>query len=214
MDTRIAPAVLALALAGTAVAPALAAPPGELGRAMDWLLQPDLAVREMGVATARRLGDRAAVPGLVDALYFDLVLDSTIADALQALTGERFGHDWRRWVEWLEARKDIRPHTGYAGWKGRLLGLVDPRFTDFLPPGVKHRVRLEEIMWGGVRVDGIPALSSPRHVTPDRATYLTPDELVLGLSVGGQHRAYPLRIMDWHEMANDVIAGKPLTIAY
>jgi hypothetical protein len=49
---------------------------------------------------------------------------------------------------------------------------------------------------------------------PDQATYLTPDELVLGLSVGGEHRAYPLRIMDWHEMANDVGGGVPLTIAY
>ena len=51
-------------------------------------------------------------------------------------------------------------------------------------------------------------------MTAAQATYLTPDELVLGLSLAGHHRAYPLRIMDWHEMANDVVGGVPLTIAY
>jgi len=65
-----------------------------------------------------------------------------------------------------------------------------------------------------VRKDGIPALTNPRHVRPEQATYLTADELVLGISVAGQHRAYPLRIMDWHEMANDVVGGVPITIAY
>ena len=46
------------------------------------------------------------------------------------------------------------------------------------------------------------------------ATYLTSDELVLGLVVRGEARAYPLRIMDWHEMANDVVGGVPISIAY
>ncbi len=181
---------------------------------MDRLIHDEPAFRDLGLAEVARLGHPAAVPGLIDVLYFDLVLDSGVADVLDRLTGQRFGHDWRQWVEWLQKQTTLEAHRDYAAWKGRLLARIDPAFAHFLPPGVKHRVRLEEIVWGGVRKDAIPALTNPRHVRPPQATYLTPDELVLGLSVNGHHRAYPLRIMDWHEMANDVVGGVPLTIAY
>jgi hypothetical protein len=161
-----------------------------------------------------RRGEQRAIPGLVDLLVLDVFLDSSVAEALERLSGQAFGHDWPRWVEWLAAREDLRPHPGYAGWKGALLGRLDPGFARLLRPGVPHRVRLEEIQWGGVRVDGIPALDHPRHVPAAAATYLTPDELVLGLVVRGEARAYPVRIMDWHEMANDVVAGVPISLAY
>jgi hypothetical protein len=137
-----------------------------------------------------------------------------VRSALGGLTGQAFGHDWRRWVEWLAEREDVRPHRDYTAWKASLLQRIDPTFGEFLYPGVKHRARLEEIQWGGVRKDGIPALTNPRHVPARAATYLTPDELVLGLVVRGEARAYPLRIMDWHEMANDVVGGVPISIAY
>jgi len=143
-----------------------------------------------------------------------LCLLDGVANALGGLTGQAFGHDWRRWVEWLAEREDVHPHRDYAAWKASLLQRIDPAFGEFLYPGVKHRARLEEIQWGGVRKDGIPALTNPRHVPARAATYLTPDELVLGLVVRGEARAYPLRIMDWHEMANDVVGGVPISIAY
>jgi hypothetical protein len=37
---------------------------------------------------------------------------------------------------------------------------------------------------------------------------------VFGVSINSDHRAYPLRILDWHEMFNDVVGGKPVTLAY
>jgi hypothetical protein len=57
-------------------------------------------------------------------------------------------------------------------------------------------------------------LESPTFVTPGQATYLSSGELVLGLSVAGEHRAYPLRLMMWHHIANDSVAGTPLTVAF
>ena len=42
------------------------------------------------------------------------------------------------------------------------------------------------------------------------ATYLEDDELVFGIAINGDLRAYPLRILDWHEMFNDVIGGVPV----
>ena len=46
------------------------------------------------------------------------------------------------------------------------------------------------------------------------AAYLLPDDRVFGVSINGQHQAYPLHIMNRHEMANDVIAGVPFPLAY
>jgi hypothetical protein len=73
---------------------------------------------------------------------------------------------------------------------------------------------MEEIVWGGVAKDGIPALMNPAHVPAARAAYLTDDEPVFGVTLNGQSRAYPHRILDWHEMANDVVGGVAVALAY
>src|SRR6185369_7988742 len=43
---------------------------------------------------------------------------------------------------------------------------------------------------------------------------LSGSERVFGVSVKGEARAYPLRILDWHEMVNDVVGGEPVTLSY
>ena len=196
------------------------APPGAAATAptldvlMSELLRPETVDRERALREIARRDERAAIPGLIDILRFDLFLDSSVANALDRLAGQSFGHDWAKWVEWLAEREAIRPHPAYASFKGALFQRIDPAFGEFVYPGVKHRARLEEIQWGGVRKDGIPALTNPRHLAAAAATYLEPDELVLGIVVRGEARAYPLRIMDWHEMTNDVVGGVPISIAY
>ena len=75
------------------------------------------------------------------------------------------------------------------------------------------RIRLEEITWGGVRVDGIPALDDPKLVGAAEQTYLRDDDLVFGVEINGDVRAYPLRIMGWHEMFNETIGGVPVALA-
>ena len=55
---------------------------------------------------------------------------------------------------------------------------------------------------------------NPELIAPDEALYLTPDELVFGVAINGDMRAYPLRILDWHEMFNDVVGGVPVALAY
>jgi hypothetical protein len=74
--------------------------------------------------------------------------------------------------------------------------------------------RVEEIVWGGVLVDGIPALDNPTMIEPAEATYLEPQERVFGVSLNGDTRAYPARFLDWHEMFNDVVGGEPVSLAY
>jgi hypothetical protein len=95
-----------------------------------------------------------------------------------------------------------------------MLVRIDPRFGEFLQDSHPSNLRPEEIQWGGVVVDGIPALDNPSMLTADKATYLEAGDAVFGIALNGEARAYPLRILDWHEMANDVVGGVPVSLAY
>jgi hypothetical protein len=134
-------------------------------------------------------------------------------NALEALSGESFGAVWSEWVLWYGGT-DLEPPPGFTSWKGELLSKIDPRFGLFLKDEYTSTIRVEEIMWGGVLVDGIPALDNPTMITNFESSYLQPMEPVFGISINGDSRAYPLRILDWHEMANDVVGGVPLSLAY
>ncbi len=133
--------------------------------------------------------------------------------ALLRLSGEGIGPSWEQWVEWY-GKTDYTVPDGFVSWKGQMLSLIDPRFGTFLQDRHPINIRPEEIMWGGVVVDGIPPLDYPNMITPAEADYLDPWDPVFGMSINGDSRAYPLRIIDWHEMANDVIGGVPVSIAY
>ena len=132
--------------------------------------------------------------------------------ALAQLTGEDFGPSFRRWFEWY-GRTSITPPPGYTSWKGRLLSGIDEGFADFLQDGHPSTIRPEEIVWGGVGIDGIPPLDNPATLAPHEA-YLELEDAVFGIAINGEARAYPLRILDWHEMANDIVGGVPVTLAY
>jgi len=75
-------------------------------------------------------------------------------------------------------------------------------------------VPIDEIKLGGPPRDGIPAIDRPVFVGRDDASFLTADDRVLGLLHKGEARAYPLKIMDWHEVVNDRIAGDSIAITY
>ncbi len=126
-----------------------------------------------------------------------------------------YGEDsWAWWVEWLSENPEVSPPDGYDGWKGQLFGIIDEPMGEFMYPGVPTTIRLEEIVWGGVRRDGIPDLQFPPHVTPEEATFLESGDRVFGVSINGEHRAYPLRVLNPHEMANDTVGGVQFALAY
>lgn len=70
------------------------------------------------------------------------------------------------------------------------------------------------ILPGGPPKDGIPALISPHTVTTDEADFLNPDDRVVGVSLAGESRAYPINVLNWHEAVNDTLGGVPLTVIY
>ena len=140
-----------------------------------------------------------------------------VVRAFQQLTGS----DATNWFEamlWQQAHPEITPHPSYRAIKLALFEYLDPAFLRFLggerSEAGNLRIRLEEITWGGVRVDGIPALDNPDRIAVEAADYLRDTDLVFGVEINGDARAYPLRVMGWHEMFNDVIGGVPVALAY
>ncbi len=82
--------------------------------------------------------------------------------------------------------------------------------TDF----TRHSVDLSEILSGGPSKDGIPAIDDPTFLSISEIRDLEPKEPVVALHVNGEARAYPLRILIWHEIVNDSIGGVPVTVTY
>ncbi|MBK19272.1 MAG: hypothetical protein CMM52_10615 [Rhodospirillaceae bacterium] len=140
-----------------------------------------------------------------------------ISTAISALTGAKI-RDWREAMLWQQANPDVVPHISYRDIKFTLLRVIDLKFMRFLGGKRSNRksmkIRLEEISWGGVKVDGIPALDDPKRIPANEADYLLDSDLVFGVKINGDARAYPLRIMGWHEMFNDTIGGVPVALAY
>jgi hypothetical protein len=132
---------------------------------------------------------------------------------LEQQTRQRFGHDFERWHRWIWSLP-YEPHADLARFKGMLYANIDPRMQAFFPPLVPASIRLDEIEWGGVIVNGIPPLAYPAHIQARSAGYLKDDHVVFGFAINGQARAYPKRILAWHELARDRLGGIELTIVY
>ena len=191
--------------------------------ALDLALEGDsLAVHQIGLS-----GDTAYIPVLVDLLRFSWSfpaedLQGAVLTTLDDIAGRNYPDfvteeptSWAWWINWLGQNPEIEPPSGYPAWKGRLYAeLVDPEMGAFLYSGVKTNIRVEEIVWGGVPKDGIPDLTNPPIIDAGKAGYLNAEDRVFGVSFNGEHRAYPHRILNAHEMANDVVGGVPFALAY
>ena len=71
-----------------------------------------------------------------------------------------------------------------------------------------------EVRDGGPGKDGIPALTNPELIEAGQADYLDRRELIVGIVVGGEARAYPHEILDWHEIINDQFGEDLVAVTY
>jgi hypothetical protein len=94
---------------------------------------------------------------------------------------------------------------GSAGPEGT--GSPTPRSTP--PPLVGPRLLTQ-----AVPRDAIPSIDDPRFIPPERAGWLAGQEPVISLEIDGDARAYPVQIMTWHEIVNDVVDGHPVAVTY
>ncbi|MFZ5788366.1 MAG: DUF3179 domain-containing (seleno)protein, partial [Acidobacteriota bacterium] len=107
------------------------------------------------------------------------------------------------------------------GHRGRATG--DGRNVDSYGFALRPAsVGAERIVASGLPKDGLPALTEPLTWTVARADaetrgrrkFLVPSDLVIGVDSNGEARAYPLRLLVWHEVVNDTIAGVPVVVIY
>ncbi|MCY9785250.1 DUF3179 domain-containing protein [Nocardiopsis sp. EMB25] len=84
---------------------------------------------------------------------------------------------------------------------------ADPRLPDPL-------VDVDRLLSGGPPPDGIPALTDPAFEDAEEVDWLEATDPVMAVSAGGEERAYPVRILIWHEIVNDTIGGVPVAVTY
>ena len=154
---------------------------------------------------------------LLDMIYFSTSdrIDASMTRALERASGIPFNGDYDPYYRWIWS-ENPGLHPRYSAFMARVYGEIDRGFTEYFDGYPTTLIRLDEVLWGGVNRDGIPALSSPKMVRADSAgaRYLDDDDIVFGVFIDGEARAYPKRILAWHEMVKDEIAGRRLTGVY
>lgn len=173
------------------------------------------AEQRIAIRKLRREWKDAFVPPLTEILRLnrDEDVQIEIVRLLQAKTGKRFGADYQKWHEWSWSQ-DIEPVEHYAEFKAWLYRNIDPKFEAYFSTHRDTEIRLDEVVWGGVNQDGIPPLRQPKMVAASEADYLEDDHIVFAIEVNGDYRAYPKRIMGWHEMVVDTVGGIDLVGVY
>ena len=175
----------------------------------------DASVSERALDALGAVWKDAFTPLLVDLARFmpRTGARARIVAFLERQTKQRFGDDLGRWREWMWSLP-YEPHPDYTTFKRELYGRIDPKMRLFFPAGAAASIRLDEIDWGGVRVNGIPPLDHPRVIAAADASYLKDDHIVFGVVINGEARAYPRRVLAWHEMARDRLGGVEIAVVY
>ena len=71
-----------------------------------------------------------------------------------------------------------------------------------------------EILSGGPPKDGIPALLEPNLVSAKESDFMNSDDVIIGTVVAGQPRAYPIKILNWHEVVNDSVGDTQFVVTF
>ncbi len=75
-------------------------------------------------------------------------------------------------------------------------------------------IPVEQIRHGGPPRDGIPSIDDPIFGTADQARFLRHDDRILGIARNGIAKAYPIRILNWHEVVNDRFGAEAIAVTY
>ncbi len=150
-------------------------------------------------------------------------------DALVEAGSRLGGIDLDRETAWLELNNHLlstdRPApAGYLRWKREIYIAVDPTWAPFFDDA-EADVDWRLITFGGVLADRRPfgsqdtcqciaALDDPPSLAADDVDWLNDGDPVIGVVVGGEARAYPLHIMETHELVNDSLGGERIALAY
>jgi hypothetical protein len=147
-----------------------------------------------------------------------------LGESITSLLGIEFnnGDHWGRTTNHLIAW-DIPAPPDYLKFKRNIYRVIEPEWEPLFAEG---DIDWRHVSWGGVRIDSrqfdkteascncIPAADNPATTTAEEATWLKDDDIVFGVAINGEFRAYPRRIMEVREMINDTLGGRDLGIPY
>ncbi len=186
-----------------------------------WSRDQDIALADIAASGDPRLGWIIS-----DLLRF--VPDPALAGAMAAASSELFGKQlgaqnaWGVVTDHLIAW-DIPAPPDYLRYKRAIFtGLIPGWDNIFVEGDIDWRL----VSWGGVLIDDrpfdttdepcncIPAADNPPVLPAAEADWLDDDDIVFGVEVNGEYRAYPRQIMEVREMVNDTLGGRDLGIPY
>ncbi len=153
---------------------------------------------------------------LIESIYFgqNQQHSNRLLKLLKSKTGKNYGYDFDKWFQYIW-NKDPVYDSSYYDFKALLHERIDPKFGPYFSGRSKQAtIRLDEVRWGGVLQDGIPPLRQPKMIGAPEATYLKDSNIVFGIEVNGDTRAYPKRILAWHEMFVDTVGDVPVAGVY
>ena len=152
--------------------------------------------------------------------YFDAELSNAAAALLEVelKTSQHWGEITDYLIAW-----NIPAYPGYLDDKRAVFTNILPGLEKIFAEGdIDWRI----VSWGGVLIDDraydatddicncIPAADNPAVTSADEATWLDDSDVVFGVHVNGEYRAYPRQIMEVREMVNDTLGGRHLGIPY
>ncbi len=189
--------------------------PVPVNRFLD-LIRVEKSVRK---AAAQEIGDNwqnAYTPIILELLQLTShpTASSQMWRLLDKQTGQKFRSNFDKAYDWLW-QNDFGVHPNYGLFKAIHYANIDRRFFTYFDSHTENaKIRLDEIRWGGVRRDGIPPLDRPEMISVEEADYLDDDNIVFGIEINGDARAYPKRILAWHEMFKDTVGGVSVNGVY
>ena len=72
----------------------------------------------------------------------------------------------------------------------------------------------KEILSGGPPKDGIPAILEPKFINASEATFLKDSDQIIGVKIEDTAKAYPIKILNWHEIVNDTVESVSVAVTF
>jgi hypothetical protein len=191
-------------------------PAPEVSAAID-ALHADLAgpLSDAALETIGQSGDVRSAWDLVDLLRIHVGADEVdrVAAQLEALTGAPLPANTDAWAYYTDLLLawDVPSPTDYERRKRALLVTIDPGIAPLLDDEADVDPRA---LTSTAARDQTIALVDPEVVSAAEGTWLADDEVVVGVSVGDAHRAYPRRVLAAHEIVNDSVDGRRVAITF
>lgn len=182
--------------------------------------------QEIAIGTLNESGDPRVVWVIADMMRFisQTGLNRLFANSVTQLLGITFddGNYWGKTTDHLIAW-DIPAPPDYLKYKRVIFTTFVPGWEEIF---VEGDIDWRHVSWGGVLIDDraydttdelcncIPAADNPEVSTAAEATWLEVDDIVFGVEINGEARAYPRRIMEVREMVNDTLGGRDIGMPY